>query len=509
MTSRSSKLLLPCVLAAFTILWFTYPHEFVASDPWQYSLRAYQITQGTFFESPDDHPFSHRLGLTLPVSLAYRVLGVSILSTHLWPLCCALLILCTIWLAAPRGRPRVFALLIGACCVPLFRASTMLYPDIVVAAFTGLASLVFYHRAYSLRDNVWWSALPVAAVLLLCVAFLAKLSAWWILPHWLVVAILDIRKREWRLLRRFYLPALCTAGLLCAGYLWFNASFWGDPFSRLHGVEALTGQHLWSWSNAPSGQLISRLTVDPVILMGGGYNIVPLLALLSWPVLSGRSRFWLGYSLSILVCFWFGSASLHAYEPLPLSIRMTLPILPGIAVAAGCFADRMAFRALPKNFRRNQVVLNLVLVAMIFLPLLQHLFLYRNTSLPEVHAMRLLQRDLAVHNASQAVLVCADHRSVSSLAYYFSYSYPPNLLVIPIDQTTSAVLKGSDRVYVYLHEDRAQFLEEMYGERNYVLETIRATNKDAFFREGPVWLWKYTVPESMEKLTSVGKQRSS
>src|SRR5262249_29178253 len=90
------------LLLALTIrvaLWMAYPHAFIASDPWYYSQQAYRLIHDLRFSVGDI--FDHRIGVLVPVGLLYRAFGVSILTTNLWPLCAAMLIAVTVWLALP------------------------------------------------------------------------------------------------------------------------------------------------------------------------------------------------------------------------------------------------------------------------------------------------------------------------------------------------------------------------------------------------------------------------
>lgn len=499
MKHLASRIPLPVALVVFATLWTYTPQEFVASDPWQYSLNAHRFTEGSFFSSPDNHPFHHRLGVTAPVALFYKLFGITILSTHLWSLCAALLVLCTIWWASSGGRAGALALLFGLCCVPLFKAATSLYPDLIVAAFLGLSSLLLYRRKRSLQGGGWSLLYPVGAVLFLFVAFLAKLSAWWVLPLWGVVFVQDVREGNRELLKRFYLPVLILAVALLVAYLFFCSVVWGDPFSRFHGVQNLAGQHLWSLQGTGTGSLIRRLTVDPIVLLGGCYNILPLFALLAWPSLPKELRFWSYYALCLVLCYWFGSASISAYEPLPVAGRMVLPALTGMAVTAGYFAAKFRIASVPMSKKARMLVANIVVLTLAVLPLLEHLFLQEGRSFPEADVVEILRREITAFPDAQVLLICADERSPESLLFYFGYCYPPNLRVISLASLPHHALDSCDKVYLFLHQERSEFLEQAYGCKNYTQEMLGLVGPEELVKHGPVMLWKYSEPEEISE----------
>lgn len=77
----STKTWLVLASLLYVVMWLLCPQEFIASDPWVYSQRAFEISQQLDFGSSD--VFNHRLAVTIPVAIFYRIFGVNIITTNL------------------------------------------------------------------------------------------------------------------------------------------------------------------------------------------------------------------------------------------------------------------------------------------------------------------------------------------------------------------------------------------------------------------------------------------
>ena len=354
------------ILLLYILLWAAHPKPFSASDPWSYSNFAHKITTGSYLGEDSAEVFLHRLGVIAPVALFYELFGVNAFSTSLWPLIATLLTTLLIWLALPVGLARPLAALLFLTAGPQFRQSVSLMPDIIVSAFMLAATFVLQKRRMALNSLAATAGLSFLTALLLFLAFLSKASAYWLLPFWLLLLLVDAWRRRRRLIIRFHLPLLAWSILLGLLYLGYNQHFWGDPLIRLHSIQGMSGHHLWSWANRPRAELIDRLTLGPlrmlvlhyvpafalsaaalVLILGedGRRGLLSLLDRGEAAPVTGVTppalRFWAANYLLILLFMWFGSTSLTTYEPIELFPRMALPTLPAMAILGGYFLARL------------------------------------------------------------------------------------------------------------------------------------------------------------------------
>ncbi|HEV8244831.1 MAG TPA: hypothetical protein VGP93_03650, partial [Polyangiaceae bacterium] len=237
---------LALAMALVSVYWWFYPHFYRASDAWQYALSADAVRRGTFLAHPPAAPiFTHRVGLVLPVALVYALLGVTPHTTTLVPLCAVLIILGVVWWVLPDTPTRVVGVLCAAASWPLRNATSQLLADVVAAAVMSLSVLVLASRdqpEISRPTRVWRGAL---GALLLCYAFLAKESSYWLLPVWAGALIVDLRRGRGQLIREFYLPAVTTGLVFAALYLWFCSRHFGSAFARLITIDSVARRHTW------------------------------------------------------------------------------------------------------------------------------------------------------------------------------------------------------------------------------------------------------------------------
>ncbi len=479
----------------YVVFWFVYPQEFIASDPAAYSARAYAISHGLNFGNSD--VFSQRLGITIPVALFYSTLGINILTTNLWPLLAALLIIATVWTALPDNKSKLISALLCFTSIPLFESSVALYPDIVAAAFMAASSLILFHREKYAQNNKLRFLVPFAAVALLFMAFLAKESAYWVLPLWIYALSSDIRGKS-NLVRHFHLPAILVGVLLGVLYLAFCNAIWNDSFARFHSVQALTGQHLWSWDKAPAGALLNRLTTAPVGLFVNQYGSLTLLAAILGFVFAPRTiKPWGHYAICCLLFFWFGTTSFTRYEPMPLVDRMTLPILPALYVMAALAISRLY----PDAEHEKKILRFIPILIALFLatlPFAVYVKSWRGVELPEATAMSIIRNDIKRHPEKTYLLACSDTRSPNSLLFYFGYKYPENLRVVFTGDLTYELL-NRDLSLIYVDRQRSAFLQAAYGRRNYDNE-INSLGLDPVYRAGNVELLRAPKANVLMKL---------
>lgn len=490
-----AKTWLILVLLVYVAFWFVYPQEFIASDPGAYSSRAFTIIQNFSFGNGD--VFDQRLGVTIPVALFYSTLGVNILTTNLWPLLAALLVIVTVWLALPDNKSKIVGALLCLTSIPLFQSSIALYPDIIAAAFMASSSLILFNRDKFTQSGKAGLLAPFAAVSLLFIAFLAKESAYWVLPLWAVALSADLKAKN-GLLHGFHLPAI-LAGIFLGGiYLVFCKVIWGDPLARFHSIQALTGQHLWSWDKAPAGALLNRLTTAPASLFRDQYGILTLLsAIIGLSIAPRPLKPWGQYAICCLLFFWFGSTSFTRYEPMPLVDRMTLPLLPAFYVLAA-FAISSLSRITEKAKSINQLVPIVLVLGFVGLPFTQYVQSWRGVQLPEATAMAIIKNDIKQHPEKTYLLVCSDSRSPNSLRFYFGYQYPENLRVVFAGDLTDDLL-NKDLSLAYIDRQRSAFLQSAYGRRHYDGE-IDALGLTPVYQAGGIELLRSTQANALKKL---------
>lgn len=487
------------VLLGLILLWAFTPQEYVASDPGNYSRRAFNILQNSDFGS--SNILGHRLAVTVPVALLYALFGVNIHTTNLWPLIAVIVLSVTVWLALPDKKSKCIGVVLCLLCVPLLDSAVVLFPDIIAAAFMGLSSLMLFKRRIILQADKGHSRfliVPIATVFLLFLAFLAKMSAYWVLPLWGLALAADVKDKDtMQMLRRFYLPAVITGLALGIGYLLFCEIIWGDPLARFKSINALTGHHLWSWDKQIlSGEIVKRLTVGPMRLLLTQYGSIIILAFFGLFLSPPDLRQWAHYTIFCIFFFWFGSTSFTQYQPMPLVNRMALPALPGILVLAGFAASRL--RVSSERFPIvNDLITVLLVLGIAALPFAKHIKSLRERSLGETRAMTLLQHEVSTNPDKIFLLLCSDQRSPGSLSFYFGYTCPRNLYVVdPLHLGNDLV--GFDEAFVFVHEKRSRFLESAYGKRHFD-EEIQALQLPIAYAGGDVVLFR---TEQTEKLVN-------
>lgn len=471
-------------IAAYVVLWALFPHALNPSDPLIYSRNAYLLSTGEGFARGDI--FVQRVGVSLPVAIVYAIFGVNILTTNVWPLCAALIVLVTVWAALPDEKSRIFGVFLCLTSVPLFDGATALYPDLIATAFMALSSLILFSRNAFISCRGRWMVMPAVGVAVLFLAFLAKESAYWVLPLWIIAFVSDMRGENRRfLLRRFYLPVFVAGVLLIGAYLAFCAAVWGDPLIRVKTVQSYTGRHLWSWGNVPLRELVMRVTVSPFALFLVQYDAICIAAVLALFVLPRRLVSWALYTVCCVGFFWFGSTSFTAYEPMPLSQRMTLPALPGLYVLSAYFLSRLEIPS-PRRAVRHLLPAVMILGAVGF-PFLHYAASWGEMPRAREHAAAMMKQEVMAHPERRYAVVCSDTRSPSSLAFYFGYRYPENLVVVFAGDVTPTLLDGRER-YAFVDGEQSAFLLASYGDANFDGE-IRALGLPCRYRSGNIALY--------------------
>ena len=409
--------LLLLVLGFLVFLWFIFPHELVASDPGAYSRLGYLVSVGDFFDSSPGNIFVHRLGVTVPTGVAYALFGVSIYTTNLWPLMVGMIMLATIWFALPSRRARVIGVALCATNQVFFLLASNLYPDLVAAAFMGLSTLLLINRERSLAPGGFY-IIAISAIVSLFVAFLAKLSSYWVAPLWILLFFQDMHGRRWDLLRRFYIPALLTGIVLALIYLIYNQMAWGDALVRFRNVSEVVDAGLWAiYGPGGEGSLLHRLTVGAGELVFSTFGLMLVPACLAVFIAPKPMREWAYYSILTLLFFWFGTASMNSYQPMPLVQRNVLPSLPGLCVLAAYFIAHYNF---PGQDQRRMMNLLAGVLAVSISVFYFNGFVsgWKAKFWPQRYAMQAMQEDMSSAPDAEYLLVTQDVRSPSSLEFF-------------------------------------------------------------------------------------------
>ncbi len=437
------------------------------------------------------------MGVYLPVSVIYRLFGVSATTTTVWPLLSALLIIVMVWVALLMQplSAKVYGIVLSVTCIALFRQSCDLYPDIIAAAFIALSSLALYFRRWASAERGRW-VVPIGAVAALLVAFAAKETAYWVLPVWAMTLVWDLKQGHHIILRRFYLPAICSIILLGALYLLLMQLEFGDCLARFKGVQELSGKHLWSWHDR---NIFFRITVAPVIFLLREYGIILIMVFLDFVVYPGKMRFWKLYTVTLLLLFWFGTSSFTQYEPLPLEERMSLPLLPGFVILASHFGSRLfalgeeraAFRPWPVFF---------LIAFLVAYPCARFHVGAQKWQFREISgAMTIVKEKMQTNAGFRYLLLTSDKRSPEILPFFFSYNYPSNLVVCSFEKGRILVETGDyDYLFLYVDGPLSSMWKVAYGIANYD-EAFRALGLEMIYECNEVRLFTGQIDGLLRK----------
>ena len=327
----------------FTLAYFFLTHEgLYAIDDYFYSRYAYQLSTGTFHLAPDPQgllhdPLRERVLIFAPVALLYRLFGVNIITTTVWPLLCTCGCSVLFWVLYRRREPIVAAaamLLLGLHYFSL-NLSNYLYPDNILMFWCLCsASALMAGRRTEGKPGAW----GVGFALLTFAALLSKETIVYYFPFYAALLLLDLRYgRRWL----FWGAALGTGAVLLIGYLAYYQIYTDDALYRIHLIER-TNDFLkeGNYLGGNRAALLARITWQPLDFLVstglGGVLVFAVAALFGRRQnLGSDASFWLGLAFTTLAFYWLGSTSLSQYNPITLLPRMTTPLLPPLCLAAG------------------------------------------------------------------------------------------------------------------------------------------------------------------------------
>jgi hypothetical protein len=378
-------------------------------------------------------------------------------------------------------------------------------------------------------------------VLSLFWAFLAKETAYWILPVWIVALGRDLYFKRNKVLTGFYLPCLFWTILLIVVYLSVCKIIWHNPFARL--AQLLdwgdrVQDEAWAWSHQSDYRLLTRLTVEPVLQLAQDYSLVFALSIGGSILLFKKLKLWIFYFISFLFLYWFGSTSLTEYEPLYLISRYILPALPAMCIISGYFFEALVSKSIG-DFKSTAVRISLLLPLLILcIPFVVHpvssislialasfflvlaIYLYSfgiiRMRLAVIHAMVVILlsmpmlnyfrsiahkdlnaekkcmdvlKDVLSRNGRKRLVLCSDSRSPEALAYYFGYRYPDNLRVRYLG-SIKPVNRPNFRALYFVNTGRSNFMNRAYGKSNYDSLILKIKPKKTLFSTDGIYLFE-------------------
>ena len=350
-TSRSDWIWLGAILVGHALVWALHPYAHLDDlDSQHYARLAAELLAGEFEFA--HHPFNDRLGITVPTAALYGLFGISGWTVSLWPLIASLATVAAVYSAARHSfgstAARLSALLLATNPVQVEYAAHLL-PDVVASAFLFVAMALYLGARETEAGGGRGRPATAGALgtLALFAGFMSKTTVVWAFPFLLALLVLDlVRGRN----RRFW-GAVLAMGVSCIGLFLFG--YYLATGSPLHVLESIEGSHnvsVASFDGKDPSKIVHRLTRAPLQFLGRqlGYGCPTLLAVPALVHLVRRRawlpsglRVWTAYLLVVLFSFWFGSTSLEAYNPLPVSARFLMPLLAPLALIGGVTLARV------------------------------------------------------------------------------------------------------------------------------------------------------------------------
>ena len=418
LTGRTDKVLIGSILlGALLYRLYAFTGD-ISYDPLVYAQNAYNLLNGTFrFDTLS--MYDHRFTVFVPVALAYALLGVGTLSTHLWPLFLSLLqIAAVLWLGY-RWLGREAAIL-GALLLALFPLDVVyagiLTPDVVIACFVT-CSVVSWIGAFEGREKPS-RILPFVAGVLCGLAVLTR-------PYAIVMLLFFAGDAIWRRASFRNLLQLCL-GLASVGVpiLLLYAIVTGDPLYSLRSISELCDvpppggakllfypQLIWSLKSS-TGLFAPLFVVAAVIGL-----IRPTrqrLLLLLW-------------ILPMLIYLEFGTESWTSYVPVFKSVRYLTPLL----APASLLTALVILEELPRIVRRTgglfrfsdadrvSSTLLVCLVLLLSASSFAYVRYYRGIHLGVTNSFRSV---VAITRSEEGIPVLIDHwRTAIRLSYYLGF----------------------------------------------------------------------------------------
>lgn len=331
----------------FSTAYFIFAHEgFYWIDDYGYAKYAWQVAEGTFSITPTIHPsnpLTHRPLTFAPVAVFYKLFGINIYTTTLWPLICTLGCSWLIYFLFRKENPKVAVagiILFSLYFYSLFFGS-YLYSDNILMFFAFASVAVFYRFRYQTdgRKPVLYAFLFVSINF---AAYLSKETILYYAPFYLFLFALDFFQKKHT---TFWVYAILF-GILILGanfaYYHFRTGNWFFRFQLYEqsNIDYQTGDNA---EFIPVEGLFPRLTYKPLYFFMGTGIMIPFLLALGMVRnnsfrklinLRTRENFWLLLALLTLLQFWFSSTAFGFYKPVPLLPRFITVLMPPLCLCA-------------------------------------------------------------------------------------------------------------------------------------------------------------------------------
>ncbi len=307
------------------LLWLLLKPPVPHSDDKVYVDEGLRMVRGEY--SLSESPKSHRLLVIVPVTVFVKLLGNSPFVISLWPLLCSLMTIAGVFLLFRRKLYIALpASLFISCNIIQVIYSTVAFPDAVVSLFAFMA-IALLHLRY--ENNLQIAVLTAAALL---AGFFAKQIVLLIVPFIVITSWEDIRRKINLLFwKTFYAASLMAV----VAVLLISKGLTGQWFFLIQAIEQ---HHNDVFVNLSSGELLYRLTAEPLVFLFSQAGYWPLL-LMAWPAFFVRDEkldFWKKYAVTLFVLLWFGTTSFHRWAPLPLLDRMWMMMIVPLSIMAAC-----------------------------------------------------------------------------------------------------------------------------------------------------------------------------
>lgn len=301
-------------LLLHVILYFILAPGCKLTDDQNYYLAAQGILNDFHFYKYNT--FTGRF-IIFPIALAIKLLGNNVYALTVPTLLFGLLVILLIYSSINDKKVALvaaFALAIGKV---MLTSTHIAYPDIEVLALC-LLGLIYLKKYLAIRK----AGLLLVSLLCLYFAILCKLSA---LPVAFAALIYVLINKV--SIKHFGIAATILAVLTLLS-AWYYQHFFQDAFYRFHIIEREHNSSTLSYHFESSTTVLFRLLTGPAeILVAFPFFAIlfcigiGLLFRFKWNIFKD---FWGFFWLFTLLYAWFGSTSLHEYNPLPASMRMWL-----------------------------------------------------------------------------------------------------------------------------------------------------------------------------------------
>ena len=355
----------------------------IGSDDLSYSRGAYLLATGQPLDVSQH--FQNRIGMILPVALAYKLFGVNEVSAVLWSFLYFMANFAVVVILATRGFDRwvgvIAALLYTFLPLEMFHA-TMLLSDLPASACLAVSGALLYlagvlpleNSAPSLpacrvRDGVWlliggmalgWSYL-IRETAAFFVIFAALYMGAWILRH---------KRLPWRWVW-YWLGALAMLIFEAGFFLWRS----GNPWQRYHTVAAVenvagamefTKRYFYGMT-MPDYVVFDRLRVLFDVREFGFYYFFILAGSIFWLITRRpRGGYFVGWLTTVFCGFSFSSVSLVEYMPLRSVPRYFLAFsVPGVIILAWFLNEQRHFFAASAAYPKRAAAVALLIPLML------------------------------------------------------------------------------------------------------------------------------------------------